>query len=114
MSTDARTTEPVPTETNGEPGKTRPASFAEEALRLGGKGAEEVRRMGAVDAADEQVEALFAAKYQTTASPVHRAVWDASVPAELWSIAPPPNGPEAEKVMTDSLAVVRRHRDAGT
>src|SRR5438046_3445048 len=114
MSTDARTTEPVPTATNGEPEKARPASFAEEALRLGGKGAEEVRRMGAVDTADDQVEALFAARYQTTASPVHRAVWDADVPAELWSIAPPPNSPDAEKVMADSLAVVRRHRDAGT
>ena len=44
MSTDARTTEPVPAATNGEPEKARPASFAEEALRLGGKGAEEVRR----------------------------------------------------------------------
>lgn len=91
-----------------------PKSFAEEALRLGGKGAEEVRRMGAVDTADDQVEALFAARYQTTASPIHRAVWDADVPGALWSIPPSPRPTEAEAVMQKSLAVVRRHRDAGT
>jgi alkylation response protein AidB-like acyl-CoA dehydrogenase len=94
--------------------ETRPTSFAEEALRLGGKGAEEVRRMGAVDAADEQVEALFAAKYRTEASPVHRAVWDAEVPAELWSIPAKPVTPKTEAVMRDSLALVYRHRAAGT
>lgn len=92
----------------------RPTTFAEEALRMGGKGAEEVRRMGAVDAADDQVETLFADKYRTTASPVHKAVWDASVPAELWSMPPPPATPEADIVMRDSLAVVRKHRDAKT
>jgi hypothetical protein len=37
------------------------ASFAETALRLGGKSDEEARRTGAIDKADEQVEALFAA-----------------------------------------------------
>lgn len=94
--------------------ETRPASFAEEALRLGGKGAEEVRRMGAVDAADEQVEALFAAKYRTEASPVHRAVWDAEVPANLWAFTPKPASARAETVMRDSLAIVLRHRAAGT
>src|SRR5215204_2337422 len=91
-----------------------PTSFAEEALRLGGKGAEEVRRMGAVDTADDQVEALFAARYQTTASPIHRAVWDAEVPGELWTVPAPPLPAEAEAVMQKSLAVVRRHREAGT
>jgi len=33
-------------------------SYAETALRLGGKGEDEVRRMGAVDRADEPVETL--------------------------------------------------------
>src|SRR5438477_10322101 len=110
MSADTRTPDGVATD--GKP--ARPASFAEEALRLGGKGAEEVRRMGAVDAADEQVEALFAAKYRTEASPIHRAVWDAEVPAELWNITPRPVPPAAEQVMRDSIAVVRKHRDGGT
>src|SRR5437763_9022295 len=114
MSPAARTTEPVPAAANGEPEKARPVSFAEEALRLGGKGAEEVRRMGAVDAADEQVEALFAAKYRTEASPVHRAVWDAEVHADGWSIPPQPLPADAERVMRDSLDVARKHRHGGT
>jgi alkylation response protein AidB-like acyl-CoA dehydrogenase len=91
-----------------------PTSFAEEALRLGGKGAEEVRRLGAVDTADDQVEARFASRYQTTASPVHRAVWDAEVPRDLWTVPPAPLSPEADAVMRASLAVVRKHREAGT
>jgi alkylation response protein AidB-like acyl-CoA dehydrogenase len=100
------------TETSRPP--ARPTSFAEEALRLGGKGAEEVRRMGAVDTADDQVEALFAARYQTAASPIHRAVWDADVTTELWNIPKLSHPSEAEAVMRDSLAVVRNHRNAGT
>jgi len=55
-------------------------SFAAEALRLSGKSEEEARRTGAVDKADEQVESMFAAQYQTTNSPVHRAVWDRHLP----------------------------------
>ena len=38
----------------------QPTSFAEVALRLGGASAEEARRTGAVDTADDQVEDLFA------------------------------------------------------
>ena len=49
-------------------------SFAETALRMGGKSDEEVRRTGALDKADEQVEKLFAERLRTTGSPVHRAV----------------------------------------
>src|SRR5579871_1913099 len=97
-----------------EPAKTTRPTFAEEALRMGGKGAEEVRRMGAVDAADDQVESLFADKYRTTASPVHRAVWEANTPLELWSMPPAPSTPEADTVMKNSLAVVRKHRDSKT
>lgn len=58
---------------------TRPdseTSFAETALKLGGKSEDEARRTGAIDRADDQVEALFAPKYQTTSSPIHRAVWE--------------------------------------
>ncbi|MCS7270397.1 MAG: acyl-CoA/acyl-ACP dehydrogenase, partial [Gemmataceae bacterium] len=89
-------------------------SFAEEALRLGGKSAEEVRRLGAVDAADEQVETLFAARYQTAASPIHRAVWEAQVRAEQWDLRPGPVDANGEQAMRDALEVVRRHRQAGT
>lgn len=43
-------------------------SFAETALKLGGKSDEEARRTGVIDKADDQVEALFAPQYRTTAS----------------------------------------------
>src|SRR4029077_9989008 len=68
------------------------ASFAETALRLGGKSDEEARRTGAIDKADEQVEALFAARFQTASSPVHRAVWDRGLPIELFLAQPPSRG----------------------
>jgi len=89
-------------------------SFAETALTLGGKSADEARRTGAIDKADDQVEALFAPQYQTVNSPAHRAVWDREVPVELFIAHPPATPPEIRRVMDDSLAIVRRHRDAGT
>jgi alkylation response protein AidB-like acyl-CoA dehydrogenase len=89
-------------------------SFAEAALRLGGKSDEEARRLGAVDKADEQVETLFAPQYQTASSPVHRAVWDGKVPLELF--APPPLAAShpSDVVMQRSIEVARRRRDART
>jgi alkylation response protein AidB-like acyl-CoA dehydrogenase len=88
-------------------------SFAETALRLGGKSDEEVRRMGAMDRADEQVETLFAPQYQTASSPVHRAVWEGKTPLELFSPPPLPPSHPADEVMQRSLAVVKRRRDQG-
>jgi hypothetical protein len=55
--------------------------------------------MGAVDTADDQVEARFAARYQTTASPIHRAVWDAEAPGAFWTVPPSALAPDAEAVM---------------
>ena len=89
-------------------------SFAETALKLGGKSEEEARRTGAIDKADDQVEALFAPQYQTTASPAHRAVWDNTVPVELFASAAVTTPPHVAKVMDDSLAVARRYRATGT
>jgi alkylation response protein AidB-like acyl-CoA dehydrogenase len=89
-------------------------SFAETALKLGGKSADEARRTGAIDTADDQVEALFAPQYQTIHSPAHRAVWDRGVPVELFASTPAKTPPDVQKVMDDSMAVVRRHVDAGT
>ncbi|MGH7200620.1 MAG: acyl-CoA dehydrogenase family protein, partial [Planctomycetaceae bacterium] len=89
-------------------------SFAETALKLGGKSEDEARRTGAVDAADDQVESLFAPRYQTVNSPVHRAVWERHVPVELFAHQPPPVPAEVDRVMRDSLHVVRRHRRYGT
>lgn len=89
-------------------------SFAEEALRLGGKTADEARRTGAVDAADEQVEQLFAPAYQTVNSPLHRAVWERHVPWDVFLPAGAPVSSSAKRVMEDALQLVRRRIEAGT
>ena len=90
--------------------QSRPGtSFAETALVLGGKSADEARRTGAIDTADDQVEALFAPQYQTVNSPAHRAVWERGVPVELFLSTPPKTPPDVQKVMDDSVAVARRH-----
>jgi alkylation response protein AidB-like acyl-CoA dehydrogenase len=90
------------------------ASFAETALKLGGKSEDEARRTGAIDKADDQVEALFASKFQTAASPAHRAVWDNGVPVELFTSTDPIIPADAHKVMDRSIDVVRTHRDKKT
>lgn len=90
------------------------ASFAETALKLGGKSEDEARRTGAIDRADDQVEQLFAAKFQTTASPAHRAVWDNGVPIDLFTSTDPVVPADAKKVMDRSIDVVRNHRDKKT
>ena len=89
-------------------------SFAETALKLGGKSEEESRRTGAIDRADDQVESFFAPQYQTINSPIHRAVWDRQLPIELFSSAPVETPPEVARAMDASLEVVRRHVDRGT
>ena len=89
-------------------------SFAETALKLGGKSDDEARRTGAIDSADDQVEKLFKPEYQTVNSPAHRVVWDRNVPAELFQSREVETPPDVRKVMDDSLAVVRRHRAAKT
>lgn len=82
-------------------------SFAETALKLGGKSEDEARRTGAIDSADDQVEKLFQPQYQTVNSPAHRAVWDRGIPVELFQADPIAAPPEIRKVMDDSLEVVR-------
>jgi alkylation response protein AidB-like acyl-CoA dehydrogenase len=90
------------------------ASFAETAMRLSGKTEEEARRMGAVDKADEQVESLFAPQYQTSHSPVHKAVWDGKTPLEQFAAPPLPLSAPCDEAMEKSLAVVRRRRQEKT
>jgi alkylation response protein AidB-like acyl-CoA dehydrogenase len=106
MSTDLRS---GPTRSEEEE-----TSFAETALKLGGKSADEARRTGAIDAADDQVEKLFARQYQTVNSPAHRAVWDRGVPVELFASAAAEAPADVQAVMDASIEVVRRHRDGGT
>lgn len=90
------------------------ATFVETALKLSGKSEEEARKTGALDRADEQVEALFAEKYQTSGSPVHRAVWDEAFPLELFSPNQTPVPSGCQDVMERSIKVMLDHRAAGT
>src|SRR5213080_4620035 len=89
-------------------------SFAEAALRLSGKTEEEARRTGAMDRADDQVEALFAPQYQTAHSPVHKAVWEDQVPLALFQAPPLPESAACDAAMERSLDVVRRRLKEGT
>lgn len=98
----------TPTDTDHE------ISFAETALKLGGKSEDEARRTGAIDKADDQVEALFAPQYQTVNSPAHVAVWDRGVPVDLFQSETASTPADVQKVMDDSVDVVKRHRAAGT
>ena len=89
-------------------------TFIEAALKMGGKSEEEARTTGTVDRADDQVDALFAARYQTANSPVHRAVWDRKLPVELF-LPEQPEVPQAcQRTMQKSIEAVTRHRAAGT
>ncbi len=89
-------------------------SFAETAMRLGGKSEEESRRTGAVDRADDQVEQLFAAQYKTSNSPVHKAVWENRTPIELFTTPKLDASTLELPVMKQSLAVLRKHTEANT
>ncbi|MEQ9412028.1 MAG: acyl-CoA dehydrogenase family protein [Fuerstiella sp.] len=97
-----------------DPNRSDNVSFAETALRLGGKSVDEAHRTGVVDTADDQVEAMFAERHRTTASPVHRAVWEKRVPTELFYSDVPAMADEVRQVTNDCLHVVRMHRRAGT
>ncbi len=83
-------------------------------MRLGGKSEEEATRTGAIDKADDEVERLFEKRRQTTASPIHRAVWDRGFPVELFEAAEVKTPADVQQVMDASIAVVERHRSAGT
>ncbi len=89
-------------------------SFAETALRLGGKSADEAARTGKIDMADDQVEDMFAAQYQTAASPIHRAVWERRVPIEHFGFANVAMDASIEAAMHAAVAVVNRRRRAGS
>ena len=105
MTTEAKQTDP-----NSSSGEQ--ASFAETALKLGGKSEEEARRTGAIDQADDRVEELFKPQYQTVNSPVHRAVWERGLPVELFQGSEEETPGDVLKVMDDSIAIVHKHRQA--
>jgi len=89
-------------------------SFAETALTLGGKSADEARRTGDIDRADDQVEKLYKPQYQTTHSPAHRAVWERQLPVELFQAADESTPDNVREVMDRSIEIVRKHREAGS
>ena len=92
-----------------------PSSFAETALRLAGKGEEEVRTLGTVDRADETMEQFFRPEYQTTNSPIHRIIWDTSdPPLRLFQTHLTTPSPASQAVMDASIAAVEQHRQCGT
>jgi len=93
---------------------TETATFVETALKLGGASEEEAKKTGALDRADEQIEDLFAPKYQTAGSPAHRAVWDKEFPIDIFVGQARPASPAAQAVMDKSIEVVKRLRDSGT
>ncbi len=112
MSTEVESKPKVHGTGGAGPTDTEKASFAETALTLGGKSADEARRTGAIDKADDHVDQMF--KHKTTASPIHRAVWDTVAPADLFKSQAVKPSAEVQKVMDASLAVVRRHHESKT
>jgi alkylation response protein AidB-like acyl-CoA dehydrogenase len=107
MSTTVKPPQKSPSDENAE-------SFAETALKLGGKSEDEARRTGAIDRADDQVEDLFKEEYKTVNSPAHRAVWDKGVPVELFQSKDHSTPSDVQKVMDRSVEIVRNHRDGNT
>ncbi len=89
-------------------------SFAEMALKLGGKSDDEARRTGAIDRADDQVEDMFKPQYQTVNSPAHRAVWDRGVPVDLFRSKEFTTPADIQQVMDRSIDTVKNHHNSGT
>jgi len=89
-------------------------NFVETALKLSGKSEEEARKTGAIDRADEQVEALFAEKYRTEGSPCHKAIWGDAFPTELFVPNETPTPPGCDQVMEKSIDVLKTHTQNGT
>ena len=107
--------EPTDTTTSVEDEELEsPVSFAETALRLGGKSDEEARRTGAIDTADDQVEQMFQPQYQTVNSPIHQAVWGRTLPVELFQASEVETEEDVQTVMDNSVELVRRHKEQGT
>ncbi len=89
-------------------------SFVETALKLGGKSDEEARKTGAVDRAEDQVEAMYLAAMRSSAGPVHRAVWDAAFPSELFATQRIAATADVQQIMDSSLDVARRRKQDGS
>ena len=84
-------------------------TFVEAALKLGGKSEEEARTTGTVDRADDQVDALFDARYQTANSPLEYSLASG---AELVIHVVPPEPPNHEAIKDAALRPPRLKRDS--
>jgi alkylation response protein AidB-like acyl-CoA dehydrogenase len=104
----------TPADPAANPQRSDGVSFAETALRLGGKSADEARRTGLIDTADDQVETMFAERHRTASSPIHRAVWERRVPTGLFHMPLPTMADDVRKMTNDCLHVVRKHKREGT
>ncbi len=94
--------------------KDNEESFAETALRLGGKTEEESRRTGAIDKADDQVERLFAPQYKTSNSPIHKAVWSKTIPFDLFRVPKIDSDSILSPNMKACLKILKERKDAKT
>lgn len=114
MSLDTRQ-DPERVDGRNEPcsGTGNATSFAETALRLGGKTADEAKRTGKIDTADDQVEDMFAEQYQTAASPIHRAVWERRVPWERFSFHSAAMADSINTSMNRAVGMVRARKRSG-
>jgi len=116
LNRDPESKSPTPPSSSGPEPTTdeQSATFVETALLLSGKSQEEATKTGTIDRADDEVELLFAPEYQTTKSPVHRAVWDQEFPVELFQSEGIEADPELERRFEACLNVVREHQKNGT
>ena len=94
-------------------GQDKDVSFAETALRLGGKSEDEATRTGAMDRADDQVEAMFAPQYKTVNSPIHKAVWETDVPIDLFRTSKMTADSLTLPAMTKSLDLIKKYKKEG-
>ena len=86
-------------------------SFAETAMEMAGKSAEEVKTIGQIDAADDDVEKLFAERHKTVNSPIHKAVWG-EIDINQFSVSS--TDLTGSDVMDRSYDILKKHKEAGT
>lgn len=98
---------------NVPPVPNKGSSFAETALRLGGKSADEAKRTGVIDTADDQVEEMFAAKYQTAASPIHSAIWKRRVLGEQFSFPSAAMSDTINQSMNRAVGLINKRKRDG-
>ena len=111
QSTDASESNTAPSAGGMQP---RGTSFAETALRLGGKSVDEARRTGVIDTADDQVEEMFASKHQTAASPLHRAIWERKLDTDLFRASQAAMSDAVHVAMNRAVQLVKIRKRSGT